>query len=311
MNETKQLITELHKPVAPVKRFRAVRVNAIDDTWAIDLMEMSPDDGYKYVLVCEDVFSRYIWIRPLKTKDMTATWNAMSSILAEAKTKPNKLWSDQGGEFYNAVWKKHLANLQIELYSTYSDWGVAPVESAIRTLKNWMMPLLEQQGSLAWMKLLPQVVDRYNTQHKHSALQMTPQQARNPAVQQELLQRMYVLPEPMTKPPKFAVGDWVRVARKKDVFEKGYDARWSYQPFQIVRVDIGDPVVYYLQEGNGEEVKGAFYENELQRTSVRDAVLIQEVLKRGKNNSLVRFRGFPKGYEQELPNSVIKTLANR
>jgi len=310
MSETKTLIAELHKGVRKVKKFRKVVVSGLDNTWAIDLMEMPApalNDDNKYVLVVEDVFSRYIWMVALQNKKKETTWEAMKSVFLLTGIEPKKLWADQGGEFYNDVWEKGLKKKNIILYSTYSDFGVSVVESAIKTLKNWTQPRMEEQGSLRWIEILTKVIAMYNNEKKHSALKMTPAEARK-ADEMMLYERMYGVPQPMQGKPKYAVGDWVRVSRKKNIFEKGYDARWTYQPFKIREVGIGDPVVYYLEESDGEKIIGAFYEEELQKTEVPYAVLVQDVLKRQKGKAFVSYRGIPKKFNQWLDESAIEDL---
>ena len=67
-----QLANVLHKPVQ--RRFdkRTVFAKQVDDIWTADLIDMSlfsrSNRGYKYLWTVIDVFSRYGWIVPLKTK---------------------------------------------------------------------------------------------------------------------------------------------------------------------------------------------------------------------------------------------------
>ena len=67
-----QLSDELHKPVRERFRKRSVFAKQVDDIWTTDLVDMSPysrpNSGYKYLLTLIDVFSKYGWIVPLKTK---------------------------------------------------------------------------------------------------------------------------------------------------------------------------------------------------------------------------------------------------
>ena len=69
---TSQLANELPKPVR--RRFdkRTVFAKQVDDIWTADLVGMSSfsrsNKGYKYLLTVIDVFSKYGWIVPLKTK---------------------------------------------------------------------------------------------------------------------------------------------------------------------------------------------------------------------------------------------------
>ena len=55
--------------------------------------------GIRYLLC--DIFSKYSFVVPLKDKKGTTIGNAFQSILESSKRKPNKIWVDQGSEFYN------------------------------------------------------------------------------------------------------------------------------------------------------------------------------------------------------------------
>ena len=60
----------------------------------------------------------------------------MQSILRNSKRKPNKIWTDQGSQFYNTHFKKWLKDNNIELYSTHNEGKSAVAERFIRILKN-------------------------------------------------------------------------------------------------------------------------------------------------------------------------------
>ena len=51
-------------------------------------------------------------------------------------TKPNKIWVDQGSEFYNNSFKGFLKINNIEMYSKYNEEKFVVAERFIRTLKN-------------------------------------------------------------------------------------------------------------------------------------------------------------------------------
>ena len=77
-----------------------------DDIWVADLAEMvllsSKNWGVKYLCVI-DVFTKYVWVKPLMDKKAKAVLNGFTRILNESNCKPNKLWFDQGKEFYNSL----------------------------------------------------------------------------------------------------------------------------------------------------------------------------------------------------------------
>ena len=89
----------------------------------------------RYALVVIDAFSRYAWAQPLKSKTPQAVWAAMQTILDDANTKPERLWVDQGTEFYNKLWTDKLKQLNITRYSTFGEYKVSIAERFIRMLK--------------------------------------------------------------------------------------------------------------------------------------------------------------------------------
>ena len=61
----------------------------------------------KYLLCPIDLFSKYAWVIPIKNKKTTSVVNAFQKIISKAR-KPNKIWVDQGREFYNNSFKDFL-----------------------------------------------------------------------------------------------------------------------------------------------------------------------------------------------------------
>ena len=57
----------------------------------------------KYLLCVIGVFTKYAWIKPLKDKKGKTIYNAFIKIVNKSNCKPNKLWVDQGREFYNKL----------------------------------------------------------------------------------------------------------------------------------------------------------------------------------------------------------------
>ena len=82
------------------------------------------------------MFSKYAWVDSLKDKKGVNIVNAFQSILDSSKRKPNKIWVDQGSEFYNNVFKKWLKDYGISMYSTYNEGKSVVAERFIKTLKN-------------------------------------------------------------------------------------------------------------------------------------------------------------------------------
>ena len=58
--------------------------------------------GTRFLLCFIDIFSKYAWVVPLKSKKGKTIVNAFQEILDNSRTKPNKIWVDKGSEFYNS-----------------------------------------------------------------------------------------------------------------------------------------------------------------------------------------------------------------
>ena len=110
-----------------------------DNTWDVDLADMQSLSKYnreiRYLLCAIDLFSKYAWVIPLKDKRGISIVNAFQKIVSEGR-KRNKIWVDQGGEFYNNFLKRFLRINNMEMYSTYNKGKFVVAERFIRTLKN-------------------------------------------------------------------------------------------------------------------------------------------------------------------------------
>ena len=106
-----QLTSELHKQI--IKKFKRWKVYSLfrDNIWYFDLADMQSLSKYnkeiKYLLRTIDLFSKCAWVFPLKDKKGSSIVNAFQKIMSEGK-KPNKMWLDQGSEFYNNSFKAFL-----------------------------------------------------------------------------------------------------------------------------------------------------------------------------------------------------------
>ena len=226
INTTKQsssiLADELHKPI--IKKFnkRKVYSQFKDNTWRVDLADMQSlsrkNKGIKYLLCAIDLYSKYAFVIPLKDKKGISIVNAFNKIIKQSNRKPNKIWVDQGSEFYNNVFKKWLSDNDIIIYSTYNEGKSAVAERFIRTLKNKLCKHMTVTGKNVYYDVLDDVVNKYNNT-KHSTIKMKPIDVKDN-------KRVYI-DEHNEKDSRFKVGDRVRISKFKNIFAKGYTPNWS------------------------------------------------------------------------------------
>ena len=106
------LADELHKPIIRKFNKRKAYSPFKDNIWGIDLADMQllsrKNKGIKYLLCVIDLYaySKYAFVIPLKDKKGISIINAFDKIIKQSNRKPNKIWVDQGGEFYTNVFEK-------------------------------------------------------------------------------------------------------------------------------------------------------------------------------------------------------------
>ena len=104
------LADELHKPIIRKLSKRKVYSQFKDNIWGVDLIDMQSlsrkNKGIKYLLCVIDLYSKYAFVIPLKDKKGISIVNVFDKIIKQSNRKPNKIWADQGGEFYNNVFEK-------------------------------------------------------------------------------------------------------------------------------------------------------------------------------------------------------------
>ena len=118
--------------------------------------------GFKYLLCAIDLFSKYAWVIPIKDKKGTSIVNAFQKIISEGQRKPNKIWVDQGSEFYNQSFKDLLKINNIEMYSAYNERKSVVAERFIKTLRNKIFKHITTISKNVYIDVLNDIVNKYN-----------------------------------------------------------------------------------------------------------------------------------------------------
>ena len=255
------LADELHKTVIRKFKKRKVYSQFKDNIWGVDLADMQSlsrkNKGIKYLLCVIDLHSKYAFVIPLKDKKGISVTNGLNKVIKQSNRKTIKIWVDQGGGFYNNVFKQWLSDNDIIMYSTYNEGKSVVAERFIRTLKSKLYKHMTAIGKNVYYDVLDDVVNKYNNT-KHSTIKMKPIDVGNN-------KRVYI-DEHNEKRSRFKVGDRVRISKFKNIFAKGYTPNWSSEIFVVDKVNDTVPYTYNLKDLNDEEILGSFYDRELQKT---------------------------------------------
>ena len=314
---SEELADELHKPIRKHFEKRRVISKHVDDIWAADLVDMQyysrSNKGYKYILMIIDVFSKYGWAIPLKTKTGVEVSKAFADLWKKQKP-PKYLWTDKGKEFINKHMNELLVKYNVHLYWTENEEKSSVVERWNRTIKSKMWKYFTQNRTGVYIDILPTLIENYNNTY-HRSIKSKPSDAREPSNYQDVFNALYnnidLGTKSLLKPsPKFKIGDQVRISKLKRKFEKGYTANWTEEVFTIEKIQTTIPYTYKLKDTKNEAVQGTFYEPELQlakQTSFRiEKVLRRRTTKDGKKEIYVKWLGYTPAFNQWIPASDLE-----
>ena len=214
--------------------------------------------GIKYLLCVIDLFSKYAFVVPLKDKKGASVVKGFEKIVNESNRRPNKIWVDQGSEFYNKTFKNWLKDEGIEMYSTYNEGKSVVAERFIKTLKKKLYKHMTAIGKNVYWNVLDDVVEKYNDTVNRS-IGMKPKDVKSD-------KKAVYVEESNEKSARFSVGDRVRISKFKNIFAKGYTPNWSKEIFVVNKIKNTVPWTYVLKDLNGEDIIGSFYDREFQRT---------------------------------------------
>ena len=170
-------------------------------------------------LLCAiDLFSKYVQVVPLKDKKGVSIVNAFQKIFSERR-KPNKIWVDQGSEFYNNSFKDFLKIHNIEMHLTYNEGKSVVAERFIRALKNNIFKHMSVISKNVYFDVVDDIVNKYNNT-VHITIKIKPIDVTSDSYAE--------YDEDFNKKdPKFKVGDHVRISKYKNIFAKGYAPNFS------------------------------------------------------------------------------------
>jgi transposase InsO family protein len=296
-----------HKPVRhKFKRRKIISVD-VNDQYQIDLADMQKfaphNDGVKYLLTVIDCFSRYGMAIPVKSKNPLEIVDALTKAFQEYGI-PIRIQSDNGGEFTGKSVKTFLEECGVTFFTTTNDdVKCAMVERFNRTIKERLWLYMTQRNSYRYIDVLQDVVRAYNNS-THSSTGFAPQEVDKEEAS-EIRQRMIEdTAKESQERPAFQSGDHVRIAKKKETFEKGYETNYTDEIFVVTEtVPKQHMYVYRIKDLADEPIDGLFYPQELSKVVMVKQPLhrIQKIIRqrnhRGKLQYLIRWSGYSSAYD--------------
>jgi len=259
----------LFKPARKTYITRKYIVHKYGDIWNLDLMDMSKysrsNKNLKFIAVCVEGLSKKVMAIPIKNKRATTVMEAFKEMIAEAGYSPKLLHVDRGLEFEGSF-RKYAESLGIKLYHTFTKQKAVLSERHIKDLRQKLYAIMHYTRSKIWHTHLKSVIDSHNATPS-SRYKLAPNDI-NETNQFEILKKVYkeaAIAKKKQKPPKFQVGQLVRISRDKLLFEKSATYHYTLEVFTISKVEETVPWTYRLVDANNESISGSFLEQQLLR----------------------------------------------
>ena len=225
--------------------------------------------GVKYILVFIDVFTKMCYVEPMKDKNGLTTLTAMENILSRLPETPNQIITDVGTEFYNRNVQNLFDSYGIVHYSLRGPHKASVAERMIQTMKGRLEKYFWQNKTKRYVDVLQQVIDNYN-KTPHRSIGMAPISV-DSSNRDKVFAKMYPKHN-IQFTPRLNVGDKVRIAKLKTIFEKGYTRSWSVELYTIVTAKSRGGVDYYkVKDDDGSILPRQRYYYELNLVKRNDS----------------------------------------
>ena len=232
---------------------------------AMDLVNMEKFEvrGYKYLLNCIDMSSRFIYSVALQNKTENEVLNGFKKIYNKSKIKAVR--SDNGSEFINKKFKDYLEKNGIKqiLSEASKPQSNGMIERANATIKELIEKSIEMDENFDWIKNLDKLISNINNS-QHRITGFTPKEIQTAFKNDDndILEKAYEKEMKIKKPniskEVFEIGDLVRIHTPSDKTRQV----WSNEVYKIERV-YKPKKAYSVYEYKLDAFKDRFKEEEL------------------------------------------------
>ena len=161
-------------------------------------------------------------------------------------------------------------------------------ERFIRTPKTKIYKYMTSISKNVYIKKLVDIVNEYNNTY-HRTIKMKPVDVKD----NTYIDSIELHSD--DKDPKFKVGGHVRISKYKNIFAKGYTPNCSEEVFVIKKVKKTVPWTYAINDLNGDEIIGTFYEKELQKSNQQE-FRMEKVTKKKGDKFYVKWKSYDSSF---------------
>lgn len=315
---------------------RHILTDSIDSIWDGDLQDVrnisKENDGVQYILVLQDIFSRFLFTAPLKQKTASNVIDALKNIFAKGR-KPKVLRTDKGSEFKNRWVSAFLKKESVHQIFTENETKSNFAERSIQNLENRLHRMFAHNQSYKYLNIMPSITEGINNtpsrplggfapadvtkknedEVRYSAyLQRTKHDKRSQGSRKVKSANTHYSKEKLYK---FKINDKVRITHLRRLFQREYDQKWTGEIFRVSsRFRSQGIPVYKLKDFADESISGTFYAQELQKVNKDDDSIwkIDKILKerkrKGVSEVLVSWHQWPTKFNSWVKKSDLQEV---
>lgn len=317
----------IHREYKKPATYNPYYVHAKREQVQADLIDMAnpallrKNDGVRFLLVLIDIFTKKVWVYPLKNKSAQEMVSALQTWLDSLQTAPEKLKTDSGTEFTNRQVQNLLRQRGVRWLRAYGTMKAAVAERVNKTLQILIYKYITQSESHRYIDHLQDFVDTYNAR-RHRTIKMSPDEAERAESQAELAAMYHEKYESMRREnaskranAKLKLGDVVRIkteAKKISSSSRAYAEQFHGEYFIIdsINYTMAVPMYHLRSYDTGDKIDGGFYSNELQiqRGNVyKIERVLAERRRRGRDEVLVKWMYFGDRWNEWVPKADVVT----
>ena len=151
------------------------------DLFFISKKDLKVKQKFRGGLVMIDVLNRFATVVPVKRKVTKSVVDGTKKAIENMGKKPEIIFSDEDTAIASADFQEYVAGENIELYRTRGHPAFA--ERFIRTFLDMLFKRIEKdekdrKPNIQWIDYINDILVTYNYKNTHSAIDMTPNEAR-------------------------------------------------------------------------------------------------------------------------------------
>ena len=207
----------------------------------IDLIDMSKfkytNNHFCFIFLLIDVFTRKIWVYLMKKKDKENIMNVMTKYLDKYNKdeKIKNIVSDNEAGFTSKDFQRLMNEQNIEhqtVEKQHTALGI--VDRCIGTIKRKLYKYMHKNDTTKYIERLPHLIESYNDSPHRGIKNLAPNEVPEHMDEIQILNHEK---NEKNKPSPLKIGDFVRIRKLKDKFERGYEEKYSKELYQIVSID--------------------------------------------------------------------------